>query len=160
MAKLPIPKKNSVTENPVTEVDEVVVSTGAEEFEVPEVTAEKQENALENIVASAEGAAEKAEQEGSSDSDEEITSTDPFSDGSSDPEEVEGKKKDEDNDFITPSIPEVVVPTKETRVKVATTCNHSCHIGGEAYHFVAGVTTYVPRPVKDILKRAGLLAAI
>lgn len=56
--------------------------------------------------------------------------------------------------------PVYAVPAKEKTVKVALVCDHTCYIGGTCYHFRKGETTSVPEPIKDILKNAGLLAAL
>lgn len=64
------------------------------------------------------------------------------------------------DDFgVTISAPKSI-KTKTTTVRIATVCDHSCHIGGKPYHFKKGVPTNVPEPVKQILKNAGLLAAL
>lgn len=95
------------------------------------------------------------------------------SDGSDEPDVEETTENDElggdeevsnpseSNDFgVTIEVPKNTVPTKATTVKVATVCDHSCHIGGKLYQFKRGVPTSVPEPVKQILKNAGLLAAL
>lgn len=51
-------------------------------------------------------------------------------------------------------------PTKATSVDIITVADHSCFIGGIPYHFKKGVKTSVPKPVKDILRNAGLLAPL
>lgn len=61
-----------------------------------------------------------------------------------------------ENENVVISAPKEV-KTKDTNVKVAVMADHSCHIGGVPYHFEKGVPVYVPRPVKEILKNAGLL---
>ena len=66
----------------------------------------------------------------------------------------------------TPEVPETPVVTFEDRastapvqknVKVCTKVNHSCTIGGVAYHFIKGKQTNVPANVKAILLQADLL---
>lgn len=66
----------------------------------------------------------------------------------------------------TPEVPETPVVTFEDKastapvqknVKVCTKVNHSCTIGGVAYHFVKGKQTNVPANVKAILLQADLL---
>lgn len=52
------------------------------------------------------------------------------------------------------------VPVSEKLVRVATSNDHTCVIGGKRYSFVKGVCQNVPSNVKDILKRAGLLAPL
>lgn len=66
----------------------------------------------------------------------------------------------EDNkDKVVAETPEVK-PLPDKKVKVRLSQNHKCHIGGESYYFVAGKVYTVPKNVKDILSRAGLLTAI
>lgn len=84
--------------------------------------------------------------------------------------ETEDAPEDENSETAPPaptnSVPPVtvVVPKetvkKEATVKVSLICNHSCTIGGVPYHFTKGKIAYVPEPVKEILRRAGLLAAL
>lgn len=66
----------------------------------------------------------------------------------------------------TPEVQETPVVTFEDKastapvqknVKVCTKVNHSCTIGGVAYHFVKGKQTNVPANVKAILLQADLL---
>lgn len=44
--------------------------------------------------------------------------------------------------------------------KVATNRNHKCNIGGQVYYFVEGEVQTVPKNVKEVLLRAGILAPI
>lgn len=46
------------------------------------------------------------------------------------------------------------------RVKIATVKDHSCVIGGTHYHFEKDKVVSVPEHVKNILKKAGLLAPV
>lgn len=50
------------------------------------------------------------------------------------------------------------IPVK--MVRVMTNTNHTCSIGGVRYTFTKGVCKNVPSQVKEILRKAGLLAPI
>lgn len=50
------------------------------------------------------------------------------------------------------------IPVK--MVKVMTNIDHTCSIGGVRYTFVKGICKNVPAQVKEILRKAGLLAPI
>lgn len=146
MAKLP--KVKSKTE----EVEEELGTTNEPE------TSEDQTDAVTGIidratetVAGSEEGAETGESE-ETDSGEEPNEESPKQEG----DETSG----DDNFGVTITAPKPTVSTKATTVKVATVCDHSCHIGGKPYHFKKGVPTSVPEPVKQILKNAGLLAAL
>lgn len=151
MAKLPRAKKNEGFEEEVT----VVTETHDEEVEVDEVTGgEDQGNAVNGIIDHAASVSSTAEVD-ETDAEEAENETEK--------EEVEEKEvpsADNDNFGVTISAPKPTVATKATTVKVATVCDHSCYIGGKPYHFKKGVPTTVPEPVKQILKNAGLLAAL
>lgn len=69
---------------------------------------------------------------------------------------VENDSKKDDNAIIVAK-PENTTPPKSPMVDVATCVDHTCSIGGKRYEFKRGVKTSVPRPIKDILKNAGLL---
>ena len=146
MAKLP--KVKSKTE----EVEEEMGTPNEPE------TSEDQTDAVTGIidratetVAGSEDGAETEESE-ETNSGEEPNEESPKQEG----DETSG----DDNFGVTITAPKPAVSTKATTVKVATVCDHSCHIGGKPYHFKKGVPTSVPEPVKQILKNAGLLAAL
>lgn len=50
------------------------------------------------------------------------------------------------------------IPVK--MVRIMTSANHTCSIGGVRYTFTKGVCQNVPSQVKEILRKAGLLAPI
>ena len=108
------------------------------------------DRATETVAGSEEGA--ETEESEETNSGEEPNEESPKQEG----DETSG----DDNFGVTITAPKPTVSTKATTVKVATVCDHSCHIGGKPYHFKKGVPTSVPEPVKQILKNAGLLAAL
>ena len=108
------------------------------------------DRATETVAGSEEGAG--AEESGEADSGEEPNEESP--------KQEDDETSGDDNFGVTITAPKPPVSTKATTVKVATVCDHSCHIGGKPYHFKKGVPTSVPEPVKQILKNAGLLAAL
>lgn len=146
MAKLP--KVKSKTE----EVEEELGTTNEPETSEDQTDAVTGiiDRATETVAGSEEGA--ETEESGESDSGEEPNEESPKQEG----DETSG----DDNFGVTITAPKPTVSTKATTVKVATVCDHSCHIGGKPYHFKKGVPTSVPEPVKQILKNAGLLAAL
>lgn len=146
MAKLP--KVKSKTE----EVEEELGTTNEPETSEDQTDAVTGiiDRATETVAGSEEGA--KTEESGESNSGEEPNEESPKQEG----DETSG----DDNFGVTITAPKPTVSTKATTVKVATVCDHSCHIGGKPYHFKKGVPTSVPEPVKQILKNAGLLAAL
>ena len=101
---------------------------------------------------------------------EESANSNTAAETSDETEITEGESTDEDagenpetappENGIVVEEPVYAVPAKEKTVKVALVCDHSCFIGGVGYHFHKGETVSVPEPVKDILKNAGLLAAL
>lgn len=151
MAKLPKMK------NKQEEVEEDVIREEVED--TTETTSEDQGDAVESII--------NHTAETVSCSDEGSTYEDPTEGDEEDSTDEEKKtnggeenKKDDGNFGVTIAPPKNHTPTKATTVKVATVCDHSCYIGGKPYHFKKGVPTNVPEPVKQILKNAGLLAAL
>lgn len=109
---------------------------------------DEQSSAVDTVITAAENAVNSEEEavfEVPSVSDEDST----FG------ENPETAPPSEDEDVVISAPKEI--KTKETNVKVAVMADHSCHIGGVPYHFKKGVPVYVPRPVKEILKNAGLL---
>lgn len=146
MAKLP--KVKSKTE----EVEEELGTTNEPETSEDQTDAVTGiiDRATETVAGSEEGA--ETEESGESNSGEEPNEESPKQEG----DETSG----DDNFGVTITAPKPTVSTKATTVKVATVCDHSCHIGGKPYHFKKGVPTSVPEPVKQILKNAGLLAAL
>lgn len=146
MAKLP--KVKSKTE----EVEEELGTTNEPETSEDQTDAVTGiiDRATETVAGSEEGA--ETEESGEIDSGEEPNEESPKQEG----DETSG----DDNFGVTITAPKPTVSTKATTVKVATVCDHSCHIGGKPYHFKKGVPTSVPEPVKQILKNAGLLAAL
>ena len=144
MAKLPKVK------NKQEEVEEDVIR---EEVDgTTETTSEDQGDAVDSIINhTAETVAD---------------STGSEEDSEDDADEGESGETNENTDSkgedfgVTIAPPKNPTPTKATTVKVATVCDHSCYIGGKPYHFKKGVPTNVPEPVKQILKNAGLLAAL
>lgn len=148
MAKLPKVKSKQ------EEVDEEVVITENEvttDTSTDDGTADDQNGAVDSIITHTA--------ETVSGSDEGSTDEDP-DEGDEEDSTDEDNKKDDDNFGVTIAPPKNPTPTKATTVKVATVCDHSCYIGGKPYHFKKGVPTNVPEPVKQILKNAGLLAAL
>lgn len=111
---------------------------------------EGQEQAVSSVLATAEE---------STNSDTAATET---SDETESTDEIAGENPETappENGIVVEE-PVYAVPAKEKTVKVALACDHSCFIGGVSYHFRKGETVSVPEPVKDILKNAGLLAAL
>lgn len=156
MAKLPKvkSKQEEVDEEVVTTENEVTTDTSTDDG-----TADDQNGAVDSIIThtaetvsgSNEGSIDEDPDEGD---EEDSTDEEKKTDGG------EENKKDDDNFGVTIAPPKNTTPTKATTVKVATVCDHSCYIGGKPYHFKKGVPTNVPEPVKQILKNAGLLAAL
>lgn len=146
MAKLPKvkSKQEEVDEEVVTTENEVATDTSTDDG-----TADDQNGAVDSIITHTAETVSGSD-EGSTDSTDEEKKTDGG----------EENKKDDDNFGVTIAPPKNTTPTKATTVKVATVCDHSCYIGGKPYHFKKGVPTNVPEPVKQILKNAGLLAAL
>ena len=146
MAKLP--KVKSKTE----EVEEELGTTNEPETSEDQTDAVTGiiDRATETVAGSEEGA--ETEESEETNSGEEPNEESPKQEG----DEISG----DDNFGVTITAPKPTVSTKATTVKVATVCDHSCHIGGKPYHFKKGVPTSVPEPVKQILKNAGLLAAL
>lgn len=146
MAKLP--KVKSKTE----EVEEELGTPNEPE------TSEDQTDAVTGIIDRATetvaGSEEGAETE---ESEETYSGEEPKEES---PKQGGDETSGDDNFGVTITAPKPTVSTKATTVKVATVCDHSCHIGGKPYHFKKGVPTSVPEPVKQILKNAGLLAAL
>lgn len=144
MAKLPKvkSKQEEVDEEVVTTENEVTTDTFTDDG-----TADDQNGAVDSII---NHTAETVSGSDEGDSTDEEAKTDIG----------EESKKDDDNFGVTIAPPKNTTPTKATTVKVATVCDHSCYIGGKPYHFKKGVPTNVPEPVKQILKNAGLLAAL
>ena len=150
MAKLPKVK------NKQEEVDDEVVTTENEvttDTSTDDGTADDQNGAVDSIIIRTAETVSGSD-EGSTDEDPDEGDKEKKTDGD------EGNKKDDDNFGVTIVPPKNPTPTKATTVKVATVCDHSCYIGGKPYHFKKGVPTNVPEPVKQILKNAGLLAAL
>ena len=52
---------------------------------------------------------------------------------------------------------DIPLKIEPTTVKVVTTENRKCMIGNKSYEFVKGVVQEVPKNVRDILKRGGIL---
>ena len=146
MAKLPKvkSKQEEVDEEVVTTENEVATDTSTDDG-----TADDQNGAVDSIITHTAETVSGSD-EGSTDSTDEEKKTDGG----------EENKKDDDNFGVTIAPPKNTTPTKATTVKVDTVCDHSCYIGGKPYHFKKGVPTNVPEPVKQILKNAGLLAAL
>lgn len=115
----------------------------------------EESDALDNLLNAAQGAADSApdndDEEDTTTNDDDVTTNEDFIE-----EKPEETKPVNVNTGITVSAPKHI-PTKETSVDIATVADHSCFIGGIPYHFKKGVKTQVPRPVKDILRNAGLL---
>lgn len=155
MAKLPKVK------NKQEEVDDEVVTTENEvttDTSTDDGTADDQNGAVDSIITHTAETVYGSD-EGSTDEDPDGGDKE----DSTDKEKTDGgeeNKKDDDNFGVTIAPPKNPTPTKATTVKVATVCDHSCYIGGKPYHFKKGVPTNVPEPVKQILKNAGLLAAL
>lgn len=146
MAKLP--KVKSKTE----EVEEELGTTNEPE------TSEDQTDAVTGIIDRATETVAGSEEGAGTEESEEIDSGEEPDEES--PKQEGDETSGDDNFGVTITAPKPTVSTKATTVKVATVCDHSCHIGGKPYHFKKGVPTSVPEPVKQILKNAGLLAAL
>lgn len=116
----------------------------------------EESDALDNLLNAAQGAADSAPDN----DDEEEVATDEDNTATTDENATEEKPEETKpvnvNTGITVSAPKPI-PPKATSVDIATIADHSCFIGGIAYHFKKGVKTSVPKPVKDILRNAGLL---
>lgn len=150
MAKLP--KVRSKTE----EVEEELGTTNEPE------TSEDQTDAVTGIIDRATETVAGSEEDAETEESEETDSgEEPSEEPNEESPKQEGDETSGDDNFgVTITAPKPTVSTKATTVKVATVCDHSCHIGGKPYHFKKGVPTSVPEPVKQILKNAGLLAAL
>lgn len=146
MAKLP--KVKSKTE----EVEEELGATNEPE------TSEDQTDAVTGIIDRATETVAGSEEGAETEESEETNSGEEPNEES--PKQEGDETSRDDNFGVTITAPKPTVSTKATTVKVATVCDHSCHIGGKPYHFKKGVPTSVPEPVKQILKNAGLLAAL
>lgn len=146
MAKLP--KVKSKTE----EVEEELGTTSEPE------TSEDQTDAVTGIIDRATETVAGSEEGAETGESEETDSGEEPNEES--PKQEDDETSGDDNFGVTITAPKPTVSTKATTVKVATVCDHSCHIGGKPYHFKKGVPTSVPEPVKQILKNAGLLAAL
>lgn len=146
MAKLP--KVKSKTE----EVEEELGTTSEPE------TSEDQTDAVTGIIDRATETVAGSEEDAETEESEETYSGEAHNEES--PKQEGDETSGDDNFGVTITAPKPTVSTKATTVKVATVCDHSCHIGGKPYHFKKGVPTSVPEPVKQILKNAGLLAAL
>lgn len=146
MAKLP--KVKSKTE----EVEEELGTTNEPE------TSEDQTDAVTGIIDRATETVAGSEEGAETGESEETDSGEEPNEES--PKQEDDETSGDDNFGVTITAPKPAVSTKATTVKVATVCDHSCHIGGKPYHFKKGVPTSVPEPVKQILKNAGLLAAL
>lgn len=146
MAKLP--KVKSKTE----EVEEELGTTNEPE------TSEDQTDAVTGIIDRATETVAGSEEDAGTEESEETNSGEEPNEES--PKQEGDETSGDDNFGVTITAPKPTVSTKATTVKVATVCDHSCHIGGKPYHFKKGVPTSVPEPVKQILKNAGLLAAL
>ena len=146
MAKLP--KVKSKTE----EVEEELGTTNEPE------TSEDQTDAVTGIIDRATETVAGSEEGAETGESEETDSGEEPNEES--PKQEDDETSGDDNFGVTITAPKPTVSTKATTVKVATVCDHSCHIGGKPYHFKKGVPTSVPEPVKQILKNAGLLAAL
>lgn len=146
MAKLP--KVKSKTE----EVEEELGTINEPE------TSEDQTGAVTGIIDRATETVAGSEEDAGTEESEETNSGEEPNEES--PKQEGDETSGDDNFGVTITAPKPTVSTKATTVKVATVCDHSCHIGGKPYHFKKGVPTSVPEPVKQILKNAGLLAAL
>lgn len=157
MAKLPKVKSRMDDAEETTSADiEVAGTEEAVDSESPNVEqGDAVAGILDHVAGATAGSTDSEEDTDVGDESEEHPEKD--ADSTTDEEVVEGT---DDNFGVTITAPETKVSTKATTVKVATVCDHSCHIGGIPYHFVKGVPTSVPEPVKQILKNAGLLAAL
>lgn len=151
MAKLPKVK------NKQEEVEEDVIRE--EVVDATETAFEDQGDAVDSIINHTAETVSGSD-EGSTDEDHTEGDEEDSTDEEKKTNGGEENKKDDDNFGVTIAPPKNPTPTKATTVKVATVCDHSCHIGGKPYHFKKGVPTSVPEPVKQILKNAGLLAAL
>lgn len=157
-----LPTKKPVKGTHEDENEEVITAEpGQQEDPNEDANQEGQDTALENLMnAAAETVNSGADPEETKENEE--TSEEGHNEGSDEEDEPDAGENPEtappkeDEDTITVSKPKSV-PTKETTVQVATVTDHDCFIGGKAYHFKKGVPTSVPKPVKDILRRAGIL---
>lgn len=144
MAKLPKKKENDKNDE-----IEVVKPTTADK-------AEDESKTLEDVMSVAASAANSVQNDTESD----VDSENEVPDEEKNNEETTVKndtKETKHDDGITVSKPEKTVAPKSPMVEVATTVDHTCSIGGKRYEFKRGVKTSVPRPIKDILRNAGLL---
>lgn len=73
-------------------------------------------------------------------------------------EENVEEKKDSEDDIVVDSASGVTLTANDKKYKVRLRSNHSCHIGGETYHFKKGETYNVSGDVKRILASADLLS--
>lgn len=149
MAKLPKAKSKAPDSDDIT----VTPPTSTVDADTESLKDEDQSDALSGVIESAAQTAQTAETDTEREASETIT------------EETEEVDSGENPETAPPENGIVMAPPKKstpkaTTVKVATVCDHSCYIGGVPYHFKQGVVTYVPAPVKDILRRAGLLQAL
>lgn len=146
MAKLP-----KVKNNRPEEIEDTV--TVDEETTTPDTeSVEDQGDAVDSIINRTAETVSNVETEDDTEDEKETESNDSG-------DELSGGDTKGDDFGVTISAPKSI-KTKTTTVRIATVCDHSCHIGGKPYHFKKGVPTNVPEPVKQILKNAGLLAAL
>lgn len=146
MAKLP-----KVKNNRPEEIEDTV--TVDEETTTPDTeSVEDQGDAVDSIINRTAETVSNVETEDDTEDEKETESNDSG-------DELSGGDDKGDDFGVTISAPKSI-KTKTTTVRIATVCDHSCHIGGKPYHFKKGVPTNVPEPVKQILKNAGLLAAL
>lgn len=73
-------------------------------------------------------------------------------------EDAEINDEMEETDVVTDSASGITLSTKDKKFKVRLRSNHSCHIGGETYHFVKGEVYNVTADVKRVLANADLLS--
>lgn len=154
MAKLPNKKKSTATE-------EVTDTEVLETTEVEEATEEDQTAAVESLLnnaaenaASVEDSADEEEDTSGDENADSAVNEDSENEAGENPETAPPEK--EDDNAVIVSTPPKATP-RDTLVRVATIADHSCYIGGVPYHFKKGVSTNVPKPVKEILRNAGLL---
>lgn len=146
MAKLP-----KVKNNRPEEIEDTV--TVDEETTTPDTeSVEDQGDAVDSIINRTAETVSSVETEDDAEDEKDTESNDSG-------DELSGGDTNGDDFGVTISAPKSI-KTKTTTVRIATVCDHSCHIGGKPYHFKKGVPTNVPEPVKQILKNAGLLAAL
>lgn len=123
-----------------------------EEIQVTEQTTAVEENAQESVDVSEQVDTETAE------TNEEVEAEEPQQEVVIDTEEPKTEEPDVQVDTETAKVNSANKPTERVKIRMRT--DHRCTIAMEQYDLKAGKTYTVPRNVKNILNRAGLLSPL